>query len=444
MKIKLTDPTTGAKYYEYKTLPNKDLIKKLDLSHKIFKIWHKTSFKKRSRLLHNVIKILHQDREKYAGLISLEMGKNIEDALAEVDKCKTVCEYYAINAEAILKDNLIQTGAKKTFVRHEALGIIFAIMPWNFPFWQVFRFAAPALMAGNTALLKHASNVPRCSQAIQEIFEKAGYPSGVFQSLLITPVESELVIKDDRVRAITLTGSEIAGSKVASLASKYLKKSILELGGSDPFIVFEDADIDSAVKAAATSRMLVSGQSCIAAKRFIIHKNIIKEFTDKFKKELENVKYAPLISLDSLNQLNKQVKDSIKMGAKIILGGQKDNRKGFYYKPTILTNISFKMPVWNQETFGPVAPIIEFDSIDNAIKIANDSRFGLGSSIWTKNKNTINSCINNLEAGSVFVNSIVKSDARLPFGGTKLSGYGRELSENGIKEFVNIKTIWIN
>ena len=444
MKIKLFSPITGEEHFEYDTLSNNDVLKKINLSDKIFKIWSKTSFKERSKMLHQVTKVLFNGREEYAQIISTEMGKNIEDALAEVDKCKTVCEYYANNSESILNENIIQTEAKKSYVKYEPLGIIFAIMPWNFPFWQVFRFAAPALMAGNTALLKHASNVPRCSLAIQDIFEKAGYPVGAFQSLLISSSESEIVIKDDRVKAVTLTGSEEAGSKVASLAAKYLKKTVLELGGSDPFIVFEDADIDLATRAAAISRMLVSGQSCIAAKRFVVHKNIAKQFTNKLKSELEKINYAPLISLDSLNQLDKQVTESVGMGAKIIIGGKRNDRDGFYYKPTILTNINRKMSVWNEETFGPVAPIMEFNTKEEAIEIANESRFGLGSSVWTSNQKYIDFCINNLEAGSVFINSFVKSDARLPFGGTKLSGYGRELSENGIMEFVNVKTVWVN
>ncbi len=444
MKIKLISPITEMDSYEYETLNETEVLSKIDLAESKFRVWKNTSFNERKSLLLKVSDILIQNQDEYSKIISAEMGKNIEDSKAEISKCSLVCKYYAENSESILKNEIIETEAENSFVKFEPLGVIFAVMPWNFPFWQVFRFAAPAVMAGNTVLLKHASNVPLCSLAIEKIFRDAGFDEGIFQSLLISSSESEIVIKDIRIKAVTLTGSENAGSKVASLAAKHLKKCVLELGGSDPFIVFDDADIDNATKAAAFSRMLVSGQSCIAAKRFLVHENVYDEFVLKMKNELSSIKYAPLISEDSLKTIDDQVNKSVKQGGKIVIGGKRDSKKGYYYQPTIIVDVTYDMPVWTEETFGPVAPIIKFKTEDEAIKIANNSRFGLGASVWTSDEERINRITTSIEAGSVFVNSIVKSDPRLPFGGTKLSGYGRELSSYGIKEFVNIKTIWIN
>lgn len=444
MKIKLISPITELDSYEYETLTEAEVLSKIDLAESKFGEWKHSSFNDRKSLLLKVSDILIQNQEEYSKIISAEMGKNIEDGKAEISKCSLVCKYYAENSESILKNEIIETEAKNSFAKFEPLGVIFAVMPWNFPFWQVFRFAAPAVMAGNTVLLKHASNVPLCSLAIEKIFRDAGFDEGIFQSLLISSSESEIVIKDIRIKAVTLTGSEDAGSKVASLAARHLKKCVLELGGSDPFIVFDDADIDNATKAAAFSRMLVSGQSCIAAKRFLVHENVYDEFVLKMKNELNSIKYAPLISEDSLKTIDEQVSKSVKQGAKIVTGGKRDSKKGYYYQPTIIVDVTFDMPVWTEETFGPVAPIVKFKNEDEAVKIANNSRFGLGASIWTSDEERINRITTSIEAGSVFVNSIVKSDPRLPFGGTKLSGYGRELSSYGIKEFVNIKAIWVN
>lgn len=447
------NPATEEILGEYLILTSNQLEEKIDLSFKVFKTWKKVSFSERKSLMKKAAKILLQDKEKFARTITLEMGKTIRESLAEVEKCSMVCEFFAEQSEVMVRKEIVKTEAKESYIRFDPLGIIFAIMPWNFPFWQVFRAAAPALMVGNTMLLKHASNVPQSSQLIEKIFLKAGFPEGVFQNLLIDSSMSTNVINHKNVRAVTLTGSEQAGSIVAATAGAAIKKSILELGGSDPFIVLEDADVKKAAFFGTAARLIVGGQSCIAAKRFIINKKIFDEFLKEFKKLFEEKKVGDPLSKQTevgalsskqiIKTIEKQVNVSVKMGAKIITGGNKLPGKGYFYPPTILTNVTKKMPVYNEETFGPVAVVFVVKNDEEAIQIANDTKYGLGASVWTKNKKRAQKFIEELESGSVFVNSIVKSDPRLPFGGIKMSGFGRELSSYGLKEFVNIKTVLI-
>ncbi len=421
--------------------------------HNDWKTWKNTSFAERSKLMKNAGEILRSENQKFAELITTEMGKVIMQAKAEVEKCAALCDYYAENTQQLLKDEFIQTDAAKSYASFESIGSIFAIMPWNFPFWQVFRFAVPNLMAGNTAILKHAPNVCGCSLAIEEIFQKAGFPENVFRSLII-PVElAEQVIANDLVSGVTLTGSAKAGSIVASQAGKYLKKSVLELGGSDPFIILKDADLSKACQAGTDSRLLNAGQVCISAKRFIVEEEIIDEFIESQKNLFENYKVGnpmktetemgPMARLDLLENINNQVRKSIEMGASLICGGKIIESNGFFFQPTILTNVKKGMPVYDEETFGPVSVIIPVKNAEEAIKIANDTIYGLGASIWTSDLSRGEAVARKIEAGAVFVNGMTKSDARMAFGGIKKSGYGRELASYGIKEFLNIKTIWI-
>ncbi len=445
------NPATEEVLAEFPILTKGQLEKKIDLSASIFKQWKKVPFSEKKQLMKKAAVILLKDKEKLARTITLEMGKTIRESLMEVEKCATVCNFFAEQSENIIKKEIIKTEAKESYVRFDPIGIIFAIMPWNFPFWQVFRAAAPALMVGNTMLLKHASNVPQSSQLIEEIFLKAGFPKGSFQNLLIGASMSKEVINHKYVRAVTLTGSEQAGSIVAATAGAAIKKTILELGGSDPFIVLDDADIKKAAQMATSSRLIVTGQSCIAAKRFIVNQKVANEFLKEFKKLFEEKKVGDplspqtdvgaLSSKQILKTIEKQVGDSVKFGAKIITGGKKLPRKGYFYLPTILINVTKNMPVYHEETFGPVAVVFIVKDDSEAIKIANDTKYGLGASVWTKSKKRSKQFIEELESGSVFINSIVKSDPRLPFGGIKMSGYGRELSSYGLKEFVNIKTV---
>lgn len=450
-KLFSINPATEELLGEFPILTKNQLEEKINFSFLAFKQWKKISFLKKKILMKKVSRILIRDKEKFARIITLEMGKTIIESLMEIEKCANVCRFFAEQAEMIVKKEIIKTEAKESYVRFDPLGIIFAIMPWNFPFSQVFRVAAPALMVGNTMLLKHASNVPQCSQIIEKIFLEAGFPKEIFQNLLIDSSMSQFIINHKNIRAVTLTGSEQAGSAVASIAGAAIKKTILELGGSDPFIVLEDADIKLAAQMATSSRLIVAGQSCIAAKRFIVNKKVASEFLKEFKKLFEEKKVGnpllsktdvgPLSSKQILEAIEKQVGDSVKMGAKIITGGKRISGKGYFYPPTILINITRRMAVYHEETFGPVAVVFIIKDDSEAIKIANDTKYGLGASVWTKNKKRANRFIKELESGLVFVNSIVKSDPRLPFGGIKSSGYGRELSSYGLKEFVNIKTV---
>jgi succinate-semialdehyde dehydrogenase/glutarate-semialdehyde dehydrogenase len=403
--------------------------------------------------MQNAANLLEENAETYAKIMTLEMGKPITAAIAEVKKSASVCRFYAENAAQFLVDVPAESDASNSFIAYEPLGAILAVMPWNFPFWQVFRFAAPALMAGNVGLLKHASNVPQCALAIGEIFQKAGFPEGVFQTLLVGSNKVAQIITDDRVKAGTLTGSEPAGASLASLAGQNIKKTVLELGGSDPFIVLETADINAAVEAAVTARMLNNGQSCIAAKRFILISSIADEFESRMAEKFADLKIGdpmlpdtevgPLATPDILTELHQQVQICVEAGAKVLTGGQLLEQPGNFYPPTILTQIPEGTPAYSEEFFGPVALIFRVNSLDEAITLANSTIFGLGASGWTTNRAEQERLIRELEAGAVFINGLVKSDPRLPFGGIKRSGYGRELSSQGIHEFVNIKTVWI-
>ncbi|MFY9554125.1 MAG: NAD-dependent succinate-semialdehyde dehydrogenase, partial [Blastocatellia bacterium] len=391
--------------------------------------------------------------KKYLGeIMTSEMGKPIKSAIAEAEKCAWVCRYYAENAERLLADEMVETNAARSFIRYQPLGPVLAVMPWNFPFWQVFRFAAPALMAGNVALLKHASNVPACALAIEDIFRKSEFPNGAFQTLLIGSDKVASLIEDPRVRAVTLTGSEPAGRQVASVAGKFLKKTVLELGGSDPFIVMPSADTTAAVETAVTARTINNGQSCIAAKRFIVAEEIYPDFEQRFVEAMESlsvgnplddtVKVGPLATAQILADLEAQVRKSVELGARVLCGGKRLADKGYYYAPTVLTNIPRNSPAYTEELFGPVASLFKVRNIDDAIRLANDTSFGLGASGWTGEIGEQTRFIDEIEAGCVFINGMVASDPRLPFGGVKNSGYGRELGAAGIREFVNIKTIW--
>jgi len=415
--------------------------------------WRMVPFTERSKLMLKAADLLQGQKEDYGRLMTEEMGKPISQSVAEIEKCAWVCRYYAENAERFLQDEPVATEASKSYVHFEPLGIILAVMPWNFPFWQVFRFAAPALMAGNAALLKHASNVPRSSLAIEELFRKAGFPPYLFTSLLIGPQLVEPVIKDERIRAVTLTGSEESGIKVAEMAGRELKKTVLELGGSDPFIVLEDADLPSCAREAAQARTINSGQSCIAAKRFIVVEKVAQEFERLLVQHMGALKIGdpmepdtqvgPLAREDLLSELDRQVQESVNQGARLLTGGRRLEGSGFYYPPTVLTDVKKGMPVYEEETFGPVAAIIKAKDEAEAIQLANDTRFGLGASIWSRDLDRAEALAKRIEAGLIFINAMVKSDPRLPFGGVKRSGYGRELSHYGIREFVNIKTVWL-
>ena len=453
MAIQTINPATGNLIKSFDELSSEEINETINDVQNEFLSWREIQFSERSKFMFNAAKLLRENKNRYAGIMTLEMGKPISQAIAEAEKCAWVCEYYAENAKSILADEVIKTDASESYVQFDPLGIVLAVMPWNFPFWQVFRFAAPALMAGNVGILKHASNVPQTALIIEEIFREAGFPKNVFRTLLIGPKLVDEVIKNPKVKAATLTGSEYAGSKVAEMSGKMLKKTVMELGGSDPYIIFADADIDDAVNTAVTARLLNNGQSCIAAKRFIVVEDIADEFEKKFVEKMRAVKVGdpmeeetelgPLAREDLLIELNTQVEQSVKAGAEILTGGKRLDREGYCYPATILSNGKKGMPAYEQEMFGPVAAIIKAKNEEEAIIIANDSEFGLGASLWTSDIEKAKYLSHDIESGSVFINGLVKSDPRLPFGGIKKSGYGRELSHYGIKEFVNIKTVWI-
>ena len=397
--------------------------------------------------------ILENEKQQFGKLMTIEMGKTIKAAVSEAEKCAWVCRYYAENAQQHLADQMVDTNARQSYVRFQPVGPVLAVMPWNFPFWQVFRFAAPALMAGNVGLLKHASNVPQCALAIEEIFRRAGFPEGAFQTLLIGSDKVESVLKDPRVVAATLTGSEPAGSSVASIAGKRIKKTVLELGGSDPFIVMPSANLNEAITTAVKARTINNGQSCIAAKRFIVAAEVYQQFEEKFVAEMkalrigdpleESTEIGPLATSQIVDDLEKQVQQAVAEGGRVLTGGKRLNRPGNFYEPTVLVDVDPSTPVSCEEIFGPVAMLFRVNSIDEAIRLANATPFGLGSAAWTNDAAEQERFINELEAGAVFINGMVASDPRLPFGGVKHSGYGRELAEFGIREFVNIKTVWI-
>ncbi len=450
MEIKSINPYNGKVLNTYTELSDKQLVQKLEKSSKAFEKWRKVPLKERASLMKNAGQVLRDNVEEYAKMITLEMGKPIKESRAEVNKCAWVCDYYAENAEAFLADEMIKTDAQKSFVHKEPIGTVLAIMPWNFPFWQVFRFAAPTLTAGNVGLLKHASNVLGCSKKIEEVFKKAGFPKDVFQSLIVNHDKIEKIIENDIVKAVTLTGSEKAGSAVAQISGKHIKKSLLELGGSNAFIVWDDADIDKTVATALTARMLNCGQSCIAAKRFILMEGIYDEFVEKFTKGVielksgdpmeEETKVGPLAREDLADELQKQVKASIKKGAKLILGGK---QSGAYHEPTILGNVKPGMPAFDEETFGPLAAMIKVKTIEEAFMLSEQSKFGLGVTVCTSNIEKALEYVGAVSDGAYFINELVKSDPRLPFGGQKRSGYGRELAKDGMMEFVNRKTVYV-
>jgi len=418
-----------------------------------FRQWRRQSFGERSNAMRRAAELLRSRKERYAGLITAEMGKPITQAEAEVEKCAWVCDYFAEHAERFLARQPVQTNARLSYVAFEPLGVVLAVMPWNFPFWQVFRFAAPTLMAGNTAVLKHASNVPQCALAIEEVFRDAGFPEGLLRTLLLAGSQVEPIIDDPRVRAVTLTGSSDTGSRIAQLAGRALKKTVLELGGSDPFIVLADADLGQAAKIATRARNQNTGQSCIAAKRFIAVESIATDFERRFAAEVAalqvgdpldtQTQIGPLAREDLRETLERQVRESVGMGARVLTGGGRGDRKGWYYQPTVLADVTENMPVFKEETFGPVAAVVRVRDADEAVRVANDSAYGLGANLWTRDVALGERLARRIESGSVFVNGMVASDPRLPFGGVKRSGYGRELSSYGIKEFVNIQTIWI-
>lgn len=453
MAIQTINPATGELIREFDTMTEGEIKFIINNVQRAFINWKDESYSDRSKLMLKAAKVLRDKKEKYGEILTLEMGKPFLQAVAEVEKCAWVCEYYAENTEKILAKEIIETDASESYVQFDPVGIILAIMPWNFPFWQTFRFAAPALMAGNACLLKHASNVPQCALAIEEIFKLAGFPENIFKTLLIGAEEVKEVIKNPNVKGATLTGSETAGKKVAEACGSVLKKTVMELGGSDPFIILNDADIDKAVDVGVFARIMNNGQSCIAAKRFILVDEIADEFENKFIEKMEEVivgdpmdkktELGPLAREDLLLELHAQVMASVEKGAKILTGGKRLDRPGYYYPPTVLSNVKKGMVAYEQELFGPVSIIIRAKDEDEAIQIANDTEFGLGASLWSEDTEKAKKLATKIEAGSIFINGLVKSDPRLPFGGINISGYGRELSHYGTKEFVNIKTVWI-
>jgi succinate-semialdehyde dehydrogenase / glutarate-semialdehyde dehydrogenase len=454
MGITTINPATGETLQTFEALTDAAIAQKLDLAQTSFAQYRQTSFAQRAVWLNAAADILEAEKAAFAKLMTLEMGKPIKAGMGEAEKCASVCRYYAEHGADLLADRPISTDASQSFVRHQPLGAILAVMPWNFPFWQVFRFAAPTLMAGNVGLLKHASNVPQCALAIEEILHRAGFPEGAFQTLLVGSDKIAQIIADDRIKAATLTGSEPAGASLASLAGRQIKRVVLELGGSDPFIVMASADLDAAVATAVSARMINSGQSCIAAKRFIVQESIAAEFTEKLVAKYGELKVGdpidpaveigPLATRAILEELHSQVQTCVQQGGKLLIGGSPlPDTQGNFYPPTILTDIPPDADANQLEFFGPVALLYKVADLDAALKIANCTPFGLGASGWTQDDQERDRLINELEAGSVFINGMVKSDPRLPFGGIKRSGYGRELSGEGIREFVNLKTVWV-
>ncbi len=454
MSIISVNPANGKIIKKYKTHTPQQVEQKIKQTHKAWLSWKESSHDERRRLLLRMAEILQSQKKKLATLMALEMGKPVNQGVAEIDKCASVCQYYATNAAIYLSDQIIETDASKSYVSFQPIGVVSAIMPWNFPFWQVFRFLAPALAAGNCGVLKHASNVPGCALAIEEIVKEVGFPDNVFQTLLVSSTLVEKIIENPLIQAITITGSTDAGKAVAQKAGSLIKKTVLELGGSDAYIILEDADLEKAAEACVNSRMINSGQSCIAAKRFVVVKSVEKEFISLFLNKMKAKKVGdpltvdtdigPQARIDLRNGLHKQVKLSVKKGAKCILGGTLPKGKGAYYPATILTKVKPGMPAYDEELFGPVAAIIRAKDEADAIRIANDSNFGLGAAVFTKDKEKGERIASaHLQAGSCFVNALVKSDPRLPFGGIKQSGYGRELGLFGIHEFVNIKTVFV-
>ncbi|HYM62089.1 MAG TPA: NAD-dependent succinate-semialdehyde dehydrogenase [Thermoanaerobaculia bacterium] len=453
MAIASINPATGQLLQSFEPLSGRAIEECLRRSVSAFAVNRARPFAERAALMLRVGELLESGKDKYGRIMTVEMGKPIKAAVAEAQKCALVCRYYAAHAEEHLADEPVPTEAESSFIRYEPIGPVLAVMPWNFPFWQVFRFAAPALMAGNVGLLKHASNVPQCALAIENVFRQAGFDRGEFQALLIGAEAVNGIVEDERVKAVTLTGSEPAGASVAGAAARQIKKSVLELGGSDPFVVMPSADVAAAARVAVKARIVNNGQSCIAAKRFILHESIADEFTSGFVAAMESLKVGdpldestdvgPLAMPQIVDDIEKQVNDSIRAGARCLTGGKRIGTKGNFYAPTVLDRIPEDAPAAREETFGPVASLFRVKSADEAIAVANDTRFGLGASVWTRDRDEARRLISGIESGQVFVNAMVASDPRIPFGGVKRSGFGRELGANGIREFMNMKTVWV-
>ncbi len=453
MPIQSINPATEEILASFEEHSEKGINEVLDRSVEAFRRWRLQPFAHRSQLMVKAAQQLRVDSDRLAELITLEMGKPLAQSRAEVEKCAWCCEYFAENAEAFLADIPKPSSASESYVAFDPLGPVLAIMPWNFPFWQVFRFAAPTLMAGNVGVLKHASNVPQCAMAIERVFQQAGFPEGAFQALLVPGGKALGLVEDPRIAAVTLTGSEEAGASVAEASGRALKPTVLELGGSDPYIVLEDADVETAARVAIDARFQNAGQSCISAKRFIVVESVADEFQERFRNGIEELvvgdpadgstRIGPLAKKDLVDTLDQQVQRSVTAGATIVTGGRRLERRGYFYAPTLITDVKAGMDVFSEETFGPAAALIKAADADEAIDLANDSRFGLGASLWTRDLARGKKLARTIESGSVFINGMVASDPRLPFGGVKRSGYGRELADFGIREFVNIKTVWI-
>ncbi len=454
MAIQAINPTTGETIHTYDEPSPSDIVDIIAKTHEAFLDWRQIGFSERSALMKNAARVLRNGLEDFAGLMTLEMGKTIKEGRAEAEKCAWVCDYYAEHAAGFLEPETVETDAAKSFVTFQPLGVVLAVMPWNFPFWQVFRFAAPALMAGNVGVLKHASNVPGCALAIERIFREAGFPKNVFRTLLVGGPRVGPIIENPLVRAVTLTGSTPAGRSVARQSGEMLKKTVLELGGSDPYVILEDADLEETVTSCVTGRLINAGQSCIAAKRFVVVEPIRKRFEELFTERMrlkkmgdpteDDTDIGPQARVDLRDELHEQVVISIEKGARCLLGGEVPGGNGAFYPPTVLSEVQKGMPAYDEELFGPVAAIITAKDENDAIRIANDSAFGLGAAIFTRDTaRGEHIAATRIDAGCCFVNTFVRSDPRLPFGGVKESGYGRELSHFGIKEFVNVKTIYV-
>ena len=447
------NPATEEVLYSFQAHSGAEIKEKLRAAQKAFLSWRNEPFSVRVGLMRKAAAFLRQNRQQLASTMTAEMGKPIVEAEAEIEKCAVNCNYYGDNAERFIRDEPRASSATESYIQYTPLGVILAVMPWNFPFWQVFRFAAPALMAGNAAILKHASNVPQCALAIEVVFKAAGFPEGLFQTLLIGSSEVPELIESPAIAAVTLTGSEEAGKQVAACAGRMLKKTVLELGGSDPFIVLADADLDAAVQAGVRARYQNTGQSCIAAKRFIVVESVSQKYQDRFVEAVRKLKVGdptdratqigPLARGEFIGDLERQVRESVRMGATVLIGGSRRAGKGFYFEPTVLTGVRPDMPAGCEEVFGPVAAMIRARDTEEAIQLANQTPYGLGSNLWTSDIEGAKKLSRRIEAGQVFINGMVASDPRLPFGGIKRSGYGRELSDFGLREFVNIQTVWI-
>jgi len=452
-QITAVNPATETVIASFDAFGPNEIDMALAEAHDAFLAWRERPIAERAVPMRALAALLRDRIDRYARLATLEMGKPIGEAKAEIEKCAWACDYFASAAAGYLADEEIRANARRSIVAFQPLGVVLAVMPWNFPFWQVVRFAAPAFMAGNAGLLKHASNVPQCALALEEAFRDAGFPEGLLRTVLVSGAAIEPAIADDRIRAVTLTGSSDTGARIAELAGRALKKSVLELGGSDPFVVLADADLEAAAATAVRARNQNNGQSCIASKRFIVVESVAADFERRFAKGVEDLvvgdpidpktQIGPLARRDLLDTLERQVDASVRAGARVLTGGERLSGKGYFFRPTVLANVTADMPAFREETFGPAAAVVRVRDTDEAVRVANDSSYGLGASIWTRDASLGERLARRIESGSVFVNGMVASDPRLPFGGIKRSGYGRELSAFGAREFTNVQTIWI-